>query len=232
MPKRTPKKKKTSSESNVAVRSRSPKAEVKNVPHTTAEVPFSVGVMKKVPIGLVVPYEQNPRKIPKSAIAVVRKSIEKFGYNVPIVVDSDMVIVTGHTRFCACKEMGMTHVHVVIADHLTKKQASEFRIADNRIGEMATWDDSLLIPELRAVGTEGEMDVFFKSGEMEKLLGSLAKADINANTPTQDQIDKQSATREGHFTNKSTEDDKKIIQVQCQHCGEGFGVDRRLALSK
>lgn len=188
------------------------------------------GKLKSVPIGLVVPYEKNPRNITKRAVAVVKKSITDFGYCVPIVVDSNMVVVTGHTRLQACKELGMASVVVLIAAHLTEQQAKEFRIVDNRVSELASWDDALLIPELRAVGTEGEMDAFFKDGELQKLVGTLETANNTVVTPTQDQIEKQKTSREKHFSNKSDEDDKKLIPVTCQHCGEGFSVDSRLAL--
>jgi ParB-like chromosome segregation protein Spo0J len=203
-------------------------------PETSPEPVFElkVGRLVEVLIENVIPYEKNPRNITTKAIAVVRKSIEDFGYNVPIVVDSNMVVVTGHTRLQACKALGMKKVKVLIADHLTEAQAREYRVSDNRIGELSSWDNELLIPELRAVGAQGEMDAFFAEGELDALTKSLEKADLSAAPPSQGEIDSQAKKRKEHFADKSKEDDKKLVNVVCSCCGETFAVDRKLICKK
>jgi hypothetical protein len=188
------------------------------------------GELRRVPLASIKPYENNPRNITKAAVAAVKKSIKDYGYNVPIVVDKDMVIVTGHTRHQACKALDMGEVYVLIAAHLTEKQAKEFRVADNRIGDMASWDDALLIPELRAVGTKGEMDAYFKDGELEKLIGSLEEAGKVVTTPSQKEIDGKKTSLDGKFKDSNEKVTRNLIQVTCQHCAEKFGVDRRLQL--
>ena len=93
------------------------------------------------------PYENNPRKN-DAAVPRVAASIRRFGFRVPIVVDADGVIVTGHTRYKAAKELGLTSVPVIVADDLTPDEVKAFRLADNKVGEIAEWDDEKLDVEL------------------------------------------------------------------------------------
>ena len=186
------------------------------------------GELKVVPISEVLPYEKNPRKINKEGIKAVRESIEKFGYNVPIVVDSKMVVVTGHSRLMACKEMGMQKVAVIIANHLTEKQAKEFRIADNRTSELSKWDNDLLISELRDIGLGGEMDAFFKSGELSSLMGELDKAGAAVDSPSQEEIDSAQEKRDEEFSKKEEEIQNNLVEITCQCCSETFHVSRKL----
>lgn len=93
------------------------------------------------------PYEKNPRKN-ENAVEYVANSIKEFGFKVPIVVDKNNVIVAGHTRYKAAKKLGLKEVPVIIADDLTEEQVKAFRLADNKVGELATWDADLLGEEL------------------------------------------------------------------------------------
>lgn len=95
----------------------------------------------------LVPYENNPRNNIE-AIEYVANSIEKFGFKVPIVVDTNNVIVAGHTRYMASKKLGLETVPCIVADDLTEEQIKAFRLADNKVSEIATWDDELLAIEL------------------------------------------------------------------------------------
>ncbi|HAP4008426.1 TPA: ParB N-terminal domain-containing protein [Enterococcus faecalis] len=95
----------------------------------------------------LIPYEKNPRHN-EDAITAVAKSIEKFGFKVPIVVDASNVIVNEHTRLKAAKYLGLKEVPTIIADDLTPEQIKAFRLADNKVGEIATWDEELLNAEL------------------------------------------------------------------------------------
>lgn len=96
------------------------------------------------------PYEKNPRKN-ENAVEYVANSIREFGFKVPIVVDKNNIIVAGHTRFKAAKKLGLQEVPVIVADDLTEEQAKAFRLADNKVGEVATWDADLLGEELSSI---------------------------------------------------------------------------------
>lgn len=99
------------------------------------------------PINEVIPYEKNPR-INDNAVPAVMKSIEEFGFKVPIVIDKNGTIVTGHTRLKAAKKLGMKTVPCIVADDLTPEQIRAFRLADNKVAEAAEWEQSLLLEEL------------------------------------------------------------------------------------
>lgn len=97
------------------------------------------------------PYDNNPRVISEEAIEKVMASIKEFGFQQPIVVDKDMVIIVGHTRLLASKKLGLKEVPVVIADNLSPEQVRAYRLADNKTGEFSKWEDDSLAFELSAL---------------------------------------------------------------------------------
>lgn len=103
---------------------------------------------------VVTPYDSNPRRNDK-AIDAVAASIQDFGFKVPIVVDADGVIIAGHTRLKAAEKLGLDEVPVIVADDLTPAQIKAFRLADNRVAEIATWDEDMLAAELEALSELG-----------------------------------------------------------------------------
>lgn len=111
------------------------------------------------------PYEKNPRKN-DNAVKYVAKSIEKFGFKVPIVIDKNNVIVCGHTRWKAAKRLKYKTVPCIIADDLTDEQIKAFRLADNRVQEMAEWDNELLSEELGELVDWDMTDFGFKFDEI------------------------------------------------------------------
>lgn len=92
----------------------------------------------------VVPYARNPRKNAGIPVAKVKASLKEFGWRQPIVVDSEGVIIVGHTRYQAALELGMTEIPVHVAEGLTAAQVKAYRIADNKTGDFAEWDFDLL----------------------------------------------------------------------------------------
>ena len=93
------------------------------------------------------PYEHNPRNN-DGAVDAVAASIKEFGWQQPIVVDRDGVIIAGHTRYKAAQKLKCKEVPVVVAENLTDKQVRAYRLADNKTGELAGWDFSALEEEL------------------------------------------------------------------------------------
>lgn len=118
----------------------------------------------------IIPYVNNPRHN-ESAVDAVASSIRDFGFNVPLVLDKDHIIITGHTRHQAALKLGLETVPCIIADHLTPAQAKAFRLADNRVSELATWDEELLQAELQQLSEMGiDMGDFgFTEEELESL---------------------------------------------------------------
>ena len=117
------------------------------------------------------PYEKNPRAN-DSAVDAVARSIEQFGFRQPIVVDTDGVIVVGHTRWKAAAKLGLTEVPVHVAREMTPEQAKAYRIADNKTGELAQWDFELLpgeLAELQAMDVDLGL-LGFQEDELAKML--------------------------------------------------------------
>lgn len=122
-------------------------------------------IIKDIPIDELIPYANNPRKN-DDAVEAVARSIQEFGFKVPVVIDSSRVIVCGHTRVKAAERLGLKSVPCAIADDLTPDQIKAFRLADNKTAEYAEWDLDKLASELR--GIEFDMTLFdFKLPEPE-----------------------------------------------------------------
>jgi ParB-like chromosome segregation protein Spo0J len=139
----------------------------------------------------LIPYPDNPRKN-DPAVDMVAASIKEFGFKVPIVITSENVIIAGHTRLKAAKKLKLMSVPCIIADDLTEEQVRAYRIADNKVAELATWEFDLLGNELDALA-DFDMEQFgFEQEEEaikleEKELSPYSKAhylitiDINDN---------------------------------------------------
>lgn len=117
------------------------------------------------------PYENNPR-FNEDAVDKVAESIKQFGFKVPIIIDENRVIVTGHTRLLAAMQLKMEQVPVIIADDLSEQQIKAFRIADNRVAEFSEWDFEKLDIELEELSNDnfdlGELDFEFDDVEQEE----------------------------------------------------------------
>jgi hypothetical protein len=108
----------------------------------------------QVSIDSVIEYANNPRNN-ADAVDKVAASIQEFGWQQPIVVDENMVVIVGHTRLLAAKKLGLEEVPVQVADQLTPEQAKAYRLADNRVNEYASWDMKMLGIELRGLDDLG-----------------------------------------------------------------------------
>ena len=113
-----------------------------------------LGAPTVVPIGTIKPSKNNPRRIPARAVEMVAHSLREFGWQQAIIVDKDGIVLAGHTRLQAAKTLGLKHVPVITAEHLTPEQARAYRIADNRTGDFTSWDFPELARELEAIGDE------------------------------------------------------------------------------
>jgi site-specific DNA-methyltransferase (adenine-specific) len=150
-------------------------------------------------ISELTPYENNPRRNDE-AVKYVAESIKQFGFKVPLVVDKNGIIVAGHTRYKAAMELGIEEVPCIIADDLTEEQIKAFRLADNKVGEIAQWDQELLNFEL------DEIDIDMTD------FGFIEMADLDVDGFFEDAEPKE----------PKPEEEK---EVQCPHCGMFFKVN-------
>lgn len=142
-------------------------------------------------------YENNPRNN-DDAVEAVAESIQQFGFKVPIVIDSNGVIIAGHTRRKAAVKLGLDTVPCIIADDLTPEQIQAFRLADNKTAELAEWDFEALEKELAEL-TAFDVDM--------SLFGfDIDNVDINIDAFFEDAEPKE----------------KEPKKIQCPHCGELF----------
>ncbi len=128
------------------------------------------------PIERVKEYDRNPRNN-DAAIGPVAESIRQFGFKVPLLVDRDGILIAGHTRIRAAKQLGLAEVPVIQADDLTPEQVRAFRIADNQLATIADWNLELLpieLSELQAVNVDLKV-LGFSDNDLAKLLDTTAK---------------------------------------------------------
>lgn len=119
--------------------------------------------VKDTDISKIKPYENNPRDN-EDAISEVAKSIKAYGFQQPIVVDKDGVIIVGHTRYLAAKSLGMTTVPVIWASNLSDQQVKGYRLADNKTSDYSVWDNKKLLKELQEI--DDDIYTGFKESEI------------------------------------------------------------------
>lgn len=159
----------------------------------------------------IVPYWQNPRT--SANVALVKQSIEKYGYNQYILIDKNYVIIAGHSRWKALQELDYEKIKVLVSD-MPADKAKEARIIDNKVSELNTWDKDKLIKELRTVEGLEDLQPFFDVS-LEKMLDIkfVPRADIKIEdtiTRSKDEYTKQSI--------------KRVEKLVCPHCGEEFEI--------
>jgi len=206
--------------------------------------------VETVKIDTIKPYWRNPRNN-NAAVDAVKESIEKYGYNVPIIIDSGGVIITGHTRYKALVKLGYDDVQVIRTD-MTPEKAKEYRIADNRTSELSTWNYDNLIPELREIeGIEDFIGTFYPDGDLDKWMDDInpgmmdpiqndapepvtyGNSSSDDYTPpisngyqsvTQADIDKAEARMHNSFNNAVDDYFDDLIELTCPDCGQTFFI--------
>lgn len=121
---------------------------------------MSLGEMEIVPMDRVRPYWRNPRRVTEDTVNRLIESIQMYGYQQPIVVDADYVIIVGHTRYAALRRMKVTEIPVKVARGLSEAAVKQYRLIDNRAGEFSSWDFDALMDELSEID-EQLMRTFF-----------------------------------------------------------------------
>ena len=155
--------------------------------------------IQEINIDDLIPYHNNPRK--NQAIEKVADSIKEFGFQQPIVVDKNMVVIVGHTRLLGAKKLGLGKVPIVIAD-LSDAKAKAYRIADNRVNEDSAWDNQLLQEELNKL-LDFDVDLNITGFTNDELDSLFSKEQIEFFEPVQ-----EINNDENHLLN-----DVKMIQL-------------------
>lgn len=151
----------------------------------------------------LIPYINNPRDN-DDAVNAVASSIKNFGFKVPIVIDKENEIVTGHTRLKAAKKLGLEKVPVIVADDLTEEQVKAFRLADNKVAEMANWNDELLGIELEELN---DIDL------------DMSQFGFETDMPDFQPVDEE--------TQPALDEIEPVIVI-CPHCGGEFNAREQI----
>lgn len=150
-----------------------------------ATQPFIAHRITLCDLAKLIPYAQNAKEHTPRQVGRIAASIRGFGFLVPVVIDSDGVLVAGHGRILAAQELGLEQVPTIEAGHLTPDEVRAYRIADNKLAEGA-WLDDLLQTELQALATVDMAEAAgFTPDELDRILSSPtvleAQAGILAN---------------------------------------------------
>lgn len=122
--------------------------------------------VRNISVKYLIPYERNTKKHDKTQINNVAESIKKYGFVQPIVIDKDNVVVIGHCRLLAAKQLKMKEVPCVCVEDLTEEQVKALRIVDNKSNE-SEWDFDILTDELAELDFDGFDFTFGIEGEEE-----------------------------------------------------------------
>jgi hypothetical protein len=129
------------------------------------------------PLDKLIPYARNPRRHSDAQVAQIAESIQAFGFNAPILVDSQAGIIAGHGRLLAARKLKMPAVPVIILDHLTEAQKRAYIIADNQIALKAGWDDEKLRAEMADLKKDIDLSLLgFDREELDRMLDRAASA--------------------------------------------------------
>jgi hypothetical protein len=177
-----------------------------------ALAPEALPDLVTLPIGEIRPYPRNPRRIPPEAVDAVAESIRRYGYQQPIVVDRDHVVIVGHTRLAALAQLGWTEVPVYVSD-LPEERAREYRLVDNRTGELTAWDYNALVLELREFESS-LLESFFPDVDLEigQVTDAVTEADVTDASLAITRVNPGSAAV-AHMT-----------AVECPSCANHFEV--------
>ena len=131
------------------------------------------------PLAKLQPYARNAKAHGADQVAKIAASMAEFGWTVPCLVAEDGELIAGHGRVLAATQLGLTEAPVIVLGHLTEAQRRAYRIADNKLTELGTWDEALLSAELNDLLAE-DFDlslVGFSDGELDKLLAFVLEGD-------------------------------------------------------
>lgn len=171
------------------------------------------------------PYENNPRNN-DDAVDAVANSIKEFGWQQPIVVDIGGVIIAGHTRYKAAQKLGLKTVPVVVAKDLSEEQVKAYRLADNKSGELASWDFDMLNEEIDNIKDIDMSQFGFDDIEEPDLPDNFFEEDDSGNDSTDDSEDKPILDWGTNSAEITTEEqqllDKKLNDFDNQEGNKSF----------
>lgn len=169
--------------------------------------------IKLIPIDAIKPYFNNPRKNEKTVVALT-EAIKKVGFNVPLVIDKQNVIIKGHSRYYAAKNLELKELPCIISEN-DDKQNNADRIYDNAIQDLSEWNNEKLALELRELDFQiPELD--FDLGDINSYLGNTNDLDNIYNKKTDPKALEKALDK---INNETKDDEQTLIIIPCSKCG-------------
>lgn len=189
-----------------------------------------------VSVQSITPYQGSHKT--EGVIEMIKHSLQEYGFQQPIVVDKNRVIVAGNALFRAAVELGYETVPCIIAAHLTEEEANQYRIADNKTSEFATWNEKKLRQELSYLESPASMQYCFDN-DILSMLGLNQKQkqpekvlNVSNGEPKEVDIPKSILDKEFKNSLKSVEEEAVVkkteyIEYVCSNCGQSIKVRRK-----
>ncbi|MGJ3627163.1 ParB/Srx family N-terminal domain-containing protein [Sphingomonas sp. MMS24-JH45] len=146
----------------------------------------------------LVAYARHARKHPENQLVKLAASICEFGFTIPVLVATGGEIIAGHARVEAATRVGLTEIPTIAADHLSPAQVKAYRLADNRLHELGSWDLDALVVELQEIVSFDEIEtesMGWSTAEMDALFVNVEADDGSAPDPADAQIEPPTAPR-------------------------------------
>lgn len=156
--------------------------------------------IKIVKVKDIVPYENNSKEHPKEQVDKIKKSIQEFGFNVPVILDKNKVLIAGHGRHLAAIQLGMKEIPAIMKEDLTPNQIKAYRIADNKTAE-SKWNIQLLTEDIKALKSS-KYDLGLTGFDLNEINNLLEVPDPNVE---EEKVDKIGS-----------------LKIKCPKCGHNF----------
>jgi hypothetical protein len=176
--------------------------------------------IEEVALTAIKPYWRNPRDN-DGGVEAVKKSIQDYGFNSPIVVDTEYVIINGHTRYKALQQLGYDKVQIIVVD-LPAQKVKQYRIADNKTSELSEWDYPKLILELKELADLPVMQDYFPDLDLSSIVNTLPKS--VSHDITDEEVTKVSDLLGKNYTTRNEEERKGFIPLICPDCGYEYSL--------
>lgn len=179
-----------------------------------------------LPLSALEPWKLNPRKNDK-AVGQVADAIARFGFTAPIlarrVAGGPHEICAGHTRFQAAKRLGMTTVPVRLLD-VTETEAHAIALADNKLGEVATWDETMLAEVLQDLRAHDAplAETGFTDAEIDHLIAKAEKVGEDGSLSADPSVDQTTELKGQYLVVIECADEAKQLEVLEKLTGEGY----------
>lgn len=188
---------------------------------------YETGLIE-VDITAIQPYGRNVRDNNDTAVKAVADSITKYGYQNPIIVDQELVVIAGHTRLKALQQLGYEAVPVLVVD-MPEAKAKEFRVVDNRTNEYSQWDNQALSFELREFVDQQYAQLLFP-----EIRDNVKMQEATDYGYSEAEVSKTGEKLEGAFQEKSEQrnDAAGFVHIPCPHCDKSFAMARNDLISR